>query len=44
MSEESGKKNFIVKKSLGSVPSRGMVEQTNKMAASNLSEITRDTP
>ena len=31
MSEESGKKpNFIVKKSLQSVPSRGMVEQAKK--------------
>ena len=27
MSEESGKKNFIVKKSLWPVPSQGMVEQ-----------------
>ena len=30
MSEESGKKNFIVKKSLRPVPGQGMVEQAKK--------------
>ena len=30
MSEESGKKNFIVQKSLRPVPSQGMVEQAKK--------------
>ena len=30
LSEESGKKNFIVKKSLQPVPSQGMIEQAQK--------------
>ena len=44
MSEESKKYNFIVRKSLWSVPSQGMVEQAKNMAASGPSEVTWDTP
>ena len=32
MSEESGKKRFIIKKPLWPVPSQGIVEQAKKMA------------
>ena len=44
MSEESWKKNFIVKKSLQSVPSQSMVEQAKNMAASDSGEVTQEMP
>ena len=40
MSEESGKKNFIIKKSLWPVPSQGIVEQAKKMVALDSCELT----
>ena len=46
MSEESEKKNFIVKKSLQPVPSQGKVRlsRPKNMAASDPSEVTQETP
>ena len=44
MSEESERKNLIVKKSLRPVPIQGVVEEAKKVAASDPKEITQEKP
>ena len=44
LSEESENTNFILKKSLWPVQSKGMTEQAKNMAALNPSEVTQETP